>query len=198
MVLLEYTRVRWGNVETFGGDDVLCIRADAPQQREHHEEPPDRHGTWGRRSWTARRPQGRDLLVTLGAGSDRFEGGSARNAVSAGDWDGGESGHIDAESDVLIGGAGEDLFHSGAAGQPNGDRVDLGAGQDRLDFEGFRTAGGFGERQRGRDALFLEATGVQATLDNRTRGSSPRTVGPRRPTTASTNWWSARRSGPAT
>ncbi|WP_185995491.1 hypothetical protein [Nocardioides campestrisoli] len=168
VVLLEYTRVRWGNVETFGGDDVLCIRADAPRDDVSITKSLQIDMGPGDDVVDSTQAPGRDLLVTLGAGSDRFEGGSARNAVSAGDWDGGESGHIDAESDVLIGGAGEDLFHSGAAGQPNGDRVDLGAGQDRLEFEGFRTAGGSVSGGRGRDTLLLEATGVQATLDNRT------------------------------
>lgn len=73
-------------------------------------------------------PVGATLSTILGAGDDTYLGGAASDQVATG-----------AGSSTVTTGAGNDAVGSGVAGQPNGDKIDLGAGDDVLDWHGTQT-----------------------------------------------------------
>lgn len=98
-------------------------------------------------------PAGATLTTALGAGDDTYTGGAASDQVSTG-----------AGADTVSTGAGDDGVGSGTAGQPNADKLDLGAGDDVLDWHGTQAAGGsvtFGE---GADTL-SDADGGAVTIN---------------------------------
>ena len=76
-------------------------------------------------------PAGTTVTTPLGAGDDSYTGGAAADQVSTGDG-----------ADTVATGAGDDGVGSGTAGQPNADKIDLGAGDDVLDWHGIQAAGG--------------------------------------------------------
>ncbi|MEO5665732.1 MAG: calcium-binding protein [Nocardioides sp.] len=67
------------------------------------------------------------VTTTLGAGADTFTGGAGSDQVSTG---GG--------ANMVTTGAGDDGVGSGTAGQPNADKLDLGTGDDVLDWHGIQ------------------------------------------------------------
>lgn len=71
------------------------------------------------------------VTTILGAGDDAFAGGAGSDQVSTG-----------AGVDTVGTGAGDDRVDSGVAGAPNGDKLDLGTGDDVLDWHGIQTAQG--------------------------------------------------------
>lgn len=74
-------------------------------------------------------PAGVTVSTTLGAGDDTFTGGAGDDQVATG---GG--------ANTVTTGAGNDGVGSGTAGEPNADKLDLGAGDDVLDWHGNQTA----------------------------------------------------------
>lgn len=71
------------------------------------------------------------VTTTLGAGDDTFIGGAGSDQVSTG-----------AGADTVTTGAGADGVGSGTAGQPNADKLDLGTGDDVLDWHGIQAPQG--------------------------------------------------------
>lgn len=71
------------------------------------------------------------VTTSLGAGNDTFTGGAGSDQVSTG-----------AGADTVATAAGNDGVGSGVAGQPNGDKLDLGTGDDVLDWHGTQTPQG--------------------------------------------------------
>lgn len=71
------------------------------------------------------------VTTSLGAGDDTFTGGAGADQVSTG-----------AGDDTVATAAGNDGVGSGTAGQPNGDKLDLGTGDDVLDWHGIQTPQG--------------------------------------------------------
>lgn len=67
------------------------------------------------------------VTTNLGAGDDTFTGGAGSDQVSTG-----------AGADTVATAAGNDGVGSGTAGQPNGDKLDLGTGDDVLDWHGIQ------------------------------------------------------------
>jgi Ca2+-binding RTX toxin-like protein len=82
------------------------------------------------------------VTTSLGAGDDSYTGGAASDQVSTG-----------AGTDTVSTGAGDDGVGSGTAGQPNGDKLDLGAGDDVLDWHGTQEPSGKVEFGEGADTL---------------------------------------------
>ena len=96
---------------------------------------------------------GATVRTTLGAGDDTYAGGAASDQVSTG-----------AGADTVTTGAGDDGVGSGIAGQPNADKIDLGAGDDVLDWHGNQAPAGsvaFGE---GADTL-ADGDGGAVSID---------------------------------
>ncbi|WP_110180957.1 hypothetical protein [Nocardioides solisilvae] len=161
VVLVEYSGDD-GNVRTYGGDDVVCLRGDDPGYSL-----PDSIARFidvgdGDDVVDGSQAPTLNLSVTLGAGSDTFVGGPVWNEVVAGSW--GED-HADTEVDVLVGGARRDWFTSGTHGEANGDRVVLGAGDDRVNLAGYWADGGLLRGAGGEDTLSLEPTSDSLVLD---------------------------------
>ena len=91
---------------------------------------------------TSTLPAGATVTTTLGAGDDTYTGGAASDQVSTG-----------AGADTVTTGAGDDGVGSGIAGQPNGDKLDLGVGDDVLDWHGTQAAGGAVDLGEGANTL---------------------------------------------
>lgn len=72
------------------------------------------------------------VTTNLGAGDDTFTGGAGSDQVTAG-----------AGTDTVATAAGNDRVGSGIAGQPNGDKLDLGTGDDVLDWRGIQEPQGY-------------------------------------------------------
>jgi Ca2+-binding RTX toxin-like protein len=100
---------------------------------------------------TSTLPAGAIVTTTLGAGDDNFAGGAGSDQVAAGDG-----------ADTVATGAGDDGIGSGIAGQPNGDRLDLGVGDDVLDWHGTQAAGGRVDLGEGANTLADSDGGVVA------------------------------------
>ena len=158
-VVVVDASIRNFRVSLLGGDDVVCVRGEAPRAPigASVEAGPgdDVVDTTGTR---------RAVEIYLGDGSDRFEGGPGRDSVAAGDWV--EGGHADTEADVVLAGGGEDRIDSGSSGQPNADVLDLGPGPDIVRYEGTGSPEGAVTGGLGDDVLLPEVTGTSVTLDN--------------------------------
>lgn len=141
-------------VSTLGGDDVICVTAG---------------GASSVKRVVIDAGAGDDIVegttapdwvvqADLGAGADRFEGGNAGNFVSGAYSDVTVSADnaADTEKDVIVGGDGTDVVHSGVVGQPNPDVIALGAGNDSL-VHGGTTAGGSIDGGPGVDEFFPSA-----------------------------------------
>lgn len=156
-------------VDTLGGDDVVCVAGEAPT---HPDEAPSSASSafvdagTGDDVVDTTAAKGRPAWVTLGAGSDRFEGGAGREKVSGGVGDALFGLHQDSEPDVMFSGGGEDWVDSGTAGVANADVVDLGGGDDDLRYDGTWVAGGSVTGAGGADLLRLSVTGASAVVDN--------------------------------
>lgn len=75
-------------------------------------------------------PAGAIVSTTLGGGDDTYLGGAATDQVATG-----------AGADTVSTGAGNDAVGSGTAGEDNADKVDLGTGDDVLDWHGTQGQG---------------------------------------------------------
>ncbi len=71
------------------------------------------------------------VTTNLGAGDDTFTGGAGSDQVTTG-----------AGNDTVSTAVGNDSVVSGVAAQPNGDKLDLGTGDDVLDWHGVQTPQG--------------------------------------------------------
>ena len=110
-------------------------------------------------------PAGVTVTTSLGAGDDSYTGGAASDQVSTGDG-----------ADTVSTGAGDDGVGSGTAGQPNADKIDLGAGDDVLDWHGTQAAAGSVDFGEGADTLTDSDGGVvsiSATPRRMDRGGTP-------------------------
>jgi Ca2+-binding RTX toxin-like protein len=96
-------------------------------------------------------PAGATVTTNLGAGADSHTGGAGPDQVSTG---GG--------ADTVATGAGDDGVGSGVSGQPNGDKVDLGTGDDVLDWHGIQDPGGAVDFGDGANTLADSDGGVVA------------------------------------
>lgn len=105
------------------------------------------------------------VTTTLGAGDDSYLGGAGSDQVATGDGD-----------NTVQTGAGDDGVGSGSAGQPNGDKLDLGVGDDVLDWHGIQTATGTVVLGEGMNTLSDSDGGVvaiDAVTRRVTRGGAP-------------------------
>jgi hypothetical protein len=102
-------------------------------------------------------PAGATVTTTLGLGDDTYTGGAASDIVNTG---GG--------ADTVTTGDGDDLVRSGTAGQPNGDRIDLGAGDDVLEWHGIQGPAGKVDLGAG-DNTLVDSDGGAVAIDARTR-----------------------------
>ena len=109
---------------------------------------------------------GRPAWVTLGAGSDRFEGGAGQEKISGGVGEALFDQHQDTEPDVILSGGGVDWVDSGTPGVANADVVDLGGGDDDLRYDGTWAPGGSITGAGGTDFIGLTVTGESAVVDN--------------------------------
>ena len=106
------------DVETFGGDDLVCVTGDA------------KPGIWtgdGDDVVDSSQATGEFMTTVLGDGSDRFTGSSAGDTVWAGSRK--RIGVDDTDRDVIDAGppgAKADYVVSGEPGEPNSDEVRLG------------------------------------------------------------------------
>ena len=158
-VVVVDARARYVSVSLLGGDDIVCVRGEAPRNSigafvgaGPGDDVVDTTAT--RRAFE----------IYLGDGSDRLEGGPGRDTVAGGDYVNGD--HVDTEADVVLSGGGEDRIDSGSGGQPNADVLDLGPGLDIITYEGPGSPDGALTGGAGNDYLLPEVTGTSVTLDN--------------------------------
>lgn len=114
---------------------------------------------------TSTLPAGATVTTALGAGDDTYTGGAASDQVATGDG-----------ADTVATGAGDDGVGSGTSGQPNADKLDLGAGDDVLDWHGIQAPAGSVDFGEGADTLADSDGGVvaiDATPRRLDRGSAP-------------------------
>ena len=158
---------RSGDVETLGGDDLVCITGfDAADPRTQYGIDIDTGPGNDVVDGTAADSWGAD--VNLGAGSDRFEGGNADDYVNAGavSVQGSDVVYTDTEADVLIGGGGNDSLSGGQAGLPNSDVLQGSEGDDGLGFVGDLTASSVIDGGAGTDRLAFVLEAGNTLLDN--------------------------------
>ncbi len=102
-------------------------------------------------------PAGVSLTTTLGAGDDTYTGGAASDQVSTG-----------AGVDTVTTGAGDDGVGSGTAGVPNADKLDLGDGDDVLDWHGTQAPSGSVDLGDGANTL-SDGDGGEVSINGTTR-----------------------------
>ena len=146
-------------VQTLGGDDLVCATL--------HPTRPDGGEV------TVDLGTGDDVLDgsprvsvrgQLGAGADRFQGGSESDLVAAGSLTQRHA-HLDTDADVLLGGGGNDVLTSGQRSAGNADVVDAGDGDDVLHLLGAQS-GGSTSGGTGVDVLHLLLASGDSVLDN--------------------------------
>ena len=113
------------------GDDTICVTEPGPRVAVLAGEGND----------YVEAAAGREVITTLGAGSDTYRGGVGFDAVTAGENNGGAADlAVDTETDDIETGGGGDLVFSGRDGLPNADRLLLGEGDDSLFLRGSSAA----------------------------------------------------------
>ena len=154
---------RSGEVDTLGGDDLVCITGPNRPKGTQSQVQLDTGAGNDLVDGTA----APDWAVSgyLGSGADTFYGGGADDFIEAGEA-GDDYSHLDSERDILSGGGGRDHFVSGQAGVPNNDYVRLGQGHDYLSHLGtspdpISISGG-----PGTDLLSLTPSALSITIDN--------------------------------
>lgn len=120
-----------GKINTYAGDDLICITGELKNTTVVVDAGP---GDDIVDATAASRYLETD--VTLGTGSDVFAGGAAHDDVLTGELGADLSTVTDVDVDVVSTGGGPDSVQSGQEGQPNGDVIDLGIGDDWLSWEG--------------------------------------------------------------
>lgn len=152
------------DVETLGGDDLVCITG--PDQRVGYR-PVDIETGPGNDVVDGTAAPDWPMSGRLGAGADTFYGGSGADDVDAGAVSEDFRTHLDTERDVLVGGGGGDSFTSGQDGQPNADAIDLGSGRDHLGYHGAATGDSTVTGGRGADDVLSLSTSSRAlAIDN--------------------------------
>lgn len=93
---------------------------------------------------------------SLGAGSDRFDGGPGPDRLTTGGYAASDAPYLDSEVDVVHTGGGDDHVSSGVDETDNADVVDTGAGDDSISFSGRQAPGAAITGGEGSDTLVLE------------------------------------------
>ncbi|RYB90177.1 hypothetical protein EUA06_12350 [Nocardioides glacieisoli] len=153
-------------VDTFGGDDLVCVTGRDGRSGTTYGISIDTGAGNDVVDGTAARSWGVDLR--LGEGADRFEGGASDDQVLAGaiTFVNGEVVYVDGDTDVLIGGGGDDSLRSGQDGAANGDLLLGDGGDDSLSFTGVRAEGSLIDGGAGSDSLGLALSAGAHVLDN--------------------------------
>ncbi len=152
------------SVETFGGDDLVCITGRSFRRGVEREVRLDTgagndevDGTEAD-SWAAD--------VELGPGADRFDGSEAGDRVVTGALAADFITMSDTEIDRVSTGAGDDVVRSGQVGEPNPDHIETNRGDDRVAHDGSWTTDSVLDGGIGSDSLPLRLAEGQNTLDN--------------------------------
>ncbi len=112
-----------------GGDDTLCLAVTSSGER-------DVHAGLGN-DWVSFSAGGPGTTVYLGDGSDTYLGSEGSDAVRAEEFVDESEGPVGSSGiDVIHTFGGDDMVWTGNRSLPNDDRVDLGAGDDSLRWEG--------------------------------------------------------------
>ena len=142
-------------VSTLAGDDLVCVTGGTPYVET----------ALGSDTVDAAGSGGAAVVAYLGQGEDRFFGGPGQDTVGTN-----AAGGPDDDADVILTYGGNDTVTSGSAGNPNADTIDLGDGEDAVDFRGSEAvragalAGGTGS-----DLVHLDLSGTgNWVLDNTT------------------------------
>ncbi len=143
-------------VSALAGDDLICVTGGTPYV--------DAAG--GGDTVDAVGSGGAAVTTYLGQGEDRFFGGNGPDTV----YTFGVAATNDDDADTVLTYGGNDVVVSGSSNQPNGDTIDLGEGDDAVDFRGTEAlkagalAGGLGY-----DLVYLDLSGKgNWVLDNTT------------------------------
>lgn len=107
-------------VAALAGDDTICVLPGAATTATSVDAGEGKDSVD-----TSTLPAGATVTTALGAGDDTYLGGAASDQVATG-----------AGANSVSTGAGDDRVGSGTAGQPNEDKLDLGVGNDVLDWHG--------------------------------------------------------------
>ena len=108
-------------VSTLAGDDLVCVTGGTPYVET----------ALGSDTVDAGGSGGAAVVTYLGQGEDRFFGGPGQDTVGTN-----AAGGPDDDADVILTYGGNDTVTSGSAGDPNADTIDLGDGEDAVDFRG--------------------------------------------------------------
>jgi Ca2+-binding RTX toxin-like protein len=133
-------------VTALAGDDTICVLAGTATTPTTVDA-----GEGDDSVDTSTIPAGATVTTTLGAGDDGYTGGAGSDQVTTG-----------AGANTVTTGAGDDRVDSGVAGQPNGDKIDLGVGDDVLTFHGVQTPAGSANFGEGNNTLIDSDGGVVA------------------------------------
>lgn len=133
-------------VTALAGDDTICVLPGTATTATSVDA-----GEGNDSVDTSALPAGAVVTTTLGEGEDTYAGGAASDQVNAG-----------AGTDTVVTGAGDDTVESGTVGQPNGDKIDLGVGDDVLTFRGVQTPAGSVDLGEGNNTLLDTDGGVVA------------------------------------
>lgn len=141
----------------YGGDDLVCVTGGTAYV----------DTAVGSDTVDAGGSGGAAVRVFLGQGPDRFFGGTGQDTVTT-------SGTVstrDDDDDVVLTYGGNDAVLSGSPGQPNGDTVDLGDGDDTISFLGTEALrGGAVAGGTGNDLVAFDLSGTGDWLLDNTRG----------------------------
>lgn len=143
-------------VSTLAGDDLVCVTGGTPYVDTGA----------GTDTVDAVGSGGAAVAAYLGQGEDRFFGGPGKDTVATN-----PAGGRDDDPDTILTYGGNDTVLSGSPDQPNADTVDLGDGDDVVDFDGTEALrAGALAGSTGYDLVILDLSGRgDWTLDN-TRG----------------------------
>lgn len=147
-------------VTALAGDDLICVLPGAATTATTVDA-----GEGDDSVDTSTLAAGATVSTLLGAGNDTYIGGAGSDQVATG-----------AGSDTVTTGAGNDGVGSGVAGQPNGDKLDLGIGDDVLEWHGTQTDTSNVEVGTGADTLTDSdggAVGIDANARRLDRAGAP-------------------------
>ncbi|MBA3782323.1 MAG: hypothetical protein H0X12_10800 [Nocardioides sp.] len=144
-------------VSALAGDDLICVTGGTPYV----------DAAAGGDTVDAVGSGGAAVTAYLGQGEDRFFGGPGADTVTTF----GVAATNDDDADTVLTYGGNDVVVSGAPSQPNGDTIDLGDGDDAVDFKGSEAlragavAGGLGY-----DLVYFDLSGKGDWILNNTNG----------------------------
>ncbi|WP_426242868.1 hypothetical protein [Nocardioides sp. LHG3406-4] len=143
-------------VSSLVGDDLVCVTNGTPYV----------DTGVGTDTVDAVGSGGAAVAAYLGQGEDRFFGGTGQDTVGTN-----PGGGRDDDADIILTYGGNDIVLSGSPHEPNGDTVDLGDGDDVIDFKGSEAlragavAGGTGN-----DLVYFDLSGKGDWVLNNTNG----------------------------